>query len=87
MTKTVFGAVPPLDKHQKLALAVFGELYLDKRQPPGYRAPVPVYVVNCHVHGAYLDTPHGFKPDQHFHCPECVEEAKHTFEVKVNAVA
>ena len=69
-----FGVVPELSLRQKFMLKISGYAFVRFQQPPGYRAPVAVYVVKCPKHGLFLDMPHGFRG--YFDCEDCLLEAK-----------
>lgn len=58
---------------QRFILRVLGEVYVGIEQPPGYSAPVPMYVVRCNVHGLFKTTPHGYS--EKLTCMKCVDEA------------
>jgi len=57
---------------QRFILRVLGEVYVGMEQPPGYSAPVPVYLVRCSVHGFFKTTPHGYS--EKLTCTKCVDE-------------
>jgi hypothetical protein len=57
---------------QRFILRVLGEVYVGMEQPPGYSAPVPMYVVRCNVHGFFKTAPHGYS--EKLTCTKCVDE-------------
>jgi len=59
---------------QKIKLKILGYAYIGHRQKPGWKAPLPFYVVRCEKHGLFEDYPHG--RSQYFLCPKCREEEK-----------
>ena len=58
---------------QRLRLRIFGHAFYKYMKQPGWRGPLPVYIVRCNRHGLYLDYPHGFRG--YFTCPKCFKEA------------
>lgn len=66
MKHNLLGEVPALSLWQELVLAVKHSVFV------GYRGMVPVYVVECSVHGRFLDTPHGYRG--YFQCAPCLAE-------------
>lgn len=81
MNKTL----PVLDPHfhqetvtiglrQRLSLKILEHAVLFRRMKPGWRNPLPFYVVKCGRHGYYIDYPQGYKG--YFRCPKCDEESE-----------
>lgn len=67
-----FKVPPKLTLTQRLKLLLLSRAYLMHLKRPGWRKPLPIYIVKCKRHGLYLDYPHGFRG--YFVCPRCWEE-------------
>ena len=63
-----------LTLHQKITLAIFGQVYLYDVDLPGWSKPAPFYGFKCRIHGYVLNRPHGFGDD--LACPDCVRGAE-----------
>jgi len=59
---------------QRLKLYLFGHVYVEHRQQPGWKGPLPYYIFKCPEHGLVVDYPSGY--NRILRCPLCTE-ARH----------
>ena len=45
---------------QRIKLHLFGYTYIEHRQQPGWKGPLPFYMFRCPEHGLVVDHPHGY---------------------------
>ena len=59
----------PLSLFKRLALCVFGQVYIGNRTRSGWSGSLPFYAFNCPLHGVVVDYPHGY--ENRLDCPKC----------------
>ena len=59
---------------KRLKLKLFGQVCIGWLKRPGWKAPIPVYIVKCGKHGYFIDYEHGYT--KYFLCPRCFEEER-----------
>ena len=65
---------PRISLINRLKLQLNGYIYVEDRIKPGWREPLPFYLIKCPVHGYVESYPHGY--DKKIICPICLEELR-----------
>lgn len=57
---------------ERLKLKLKGYVYLYEDEKDGWKQPIPIFLIECPVHGLIESYPQGF--DNRLSCPLCVKE-------------
>ncbi len=57
---------------ERIKLKLQGHIYLYEEKKDGWKQPMPIYLIECPIHGLVESHPQGF--DNHLTCPLCIKE-------------
>ncbi len=66
------GASVDLSLFERIAMRLFGSVYIGHRKRPGWRGQLPMYAFRCPRHGVVVNYPQGY--DERLECPLCLRE-------------